>query len=92
MCKVKQGALVATEADLQNLVTSVILRQTSDFTVGDICKRTNDSLLGSAFADSEAIMHHCYETISALYSIDYLRAVQTGHYKLSIPFPSLSIV
>ena len=36
MCKVKEGKDVKTKGDLQNLVTSVILRQTSEFTVDDI--------------------------------------------------------
>ena len=47
MCKIKEGAAVQSKGDLQNLVTSVILRQTSTFSSEDIYQVAKTKLVGS---------------------------------------------
>lgn len=90
MCRVKEGAAVVTNGDLQNLVTSIILRQTSTFSIQDISSNLQNKLVGSCFYNSLEAQRRCNETIATLYSIDYLCAVDTGRYKLSMSFPSVT--
>lgn len=73
MCRIKEGAAVISNADLQNLVTSVILRQTFTFFAQDICTKAQGKLIGSKFEQSVEVNKRCEETISTLYSIDCLR-------------------
>ena len=61
MCNVKEGKDVKTKGDLQNLVTSVILRQTSEFTVDNIYNGTLARLIGSDFYDSLEVKQLCEE-------------------------------
>lgn len=90
MCKIKEGIAVKTTGDLQNLVTSVILRQTSTFSVEDICEATRKKLSGSSYDNESDIKKRCAETISTLYLIDCLRDVGNGRYSLAISFPSVN--
>ena len=90
MCRVKDGANVISNADLQNLVTSVILRQTSTFSAEDICAKIQGKLIGSRFKDSIEVSKKCEETISTLYLIDCLRTTESGKYKLVMTFPSVA--
>ena len=89
MCKVKEGKDVKTKGDLQNLVTSVILRQTSEFTVDDIYNETLARLVGSDFYDSLEVKQRCEDTISTLFIIECLEVVEPGKYKLHMSFPSV---
>ena len=84
------GADVISKADLQNLVTSVILRQTTSFSAQEICIKTREKLVGSSFADSEDVRMQCDETISTLYLIDCLSTTEAGRYKLAMSFPSVT--
>lgn len=89
MCNVKEGKDVKTKGDLQNLVTSVILRQTSEFTVDDIYNGTLSRLAGSDFYDSLEVKQRCEDTIGTLFTIDCLEVVGHGKYKLHMSFPSV---
>ena len=89
MCNVKEGTDVKTKGDLQNLVTSVILRQISEFTVDDIYNGTLARLVGSDFYDSLKVKQRCEDTISTLFIIDCLEVVGHGQYKLHMSFPSV---
>ena len=89
MCNVKEGKDVKTKGDLQNLVTSVILRQTSEFTVDDIYNGTLARLGGSDFYDSLEVKQRCEDTINTLFIIDCLEVVEHGKYKLHMSFPSV---
>ena len=68
MCKVRTGADVQTTADLQNLVTSVILRQTHPFSkdrkkqtqVIKICERTLKLMVLSSSIKSKGMDNDCY--------------------------------
>lgn len=86
---VKEGKDVKTKGDLQNLVTSVILRQTSEFTVDDIYNGTLARLAGSDLYDSLEVKQRCEDTISTLFIIDCLEVVGHGKYKLHMSFPSV---
>lgn len=90
MCNVKEGKEVKTKGDLQNLVTSVILRQTSEFSVDDIYNGTLARLVGSDFYDSLEVKQRCEDTIGTLFSIDCLDVVGHGKYKLHMSFPSVN--
>jgi len=90
MCKVKEGVAVKTVGDLQNLVTSVILRQTSAFSIEDIYRATRDKLNGSLYDNEEDVKKRCEETISTLYLIDCLRNVGSERYSLAMSFPSVN--
>lgn len=90
MCRVKEGAAVVTSADLQNLVTSIILRQTSTFSAQDIFANLQSKLVGSQFLNSQEARRRCDETIETLHSVDYLRAIDTIRYKLTMSFPSVT--
>lgn len=88
MCRVKEGADIVTVADLQNLVTSVILRQTSTFSIQDVSTRVRDKAVGSQLCDLEEINKRCKETVSALYLIDCINSMGDDKYKLTMTFPS----
>lgn len=90
MCRIKEGADIRTAADLQNLVTSVILRQTETFSIQDVCLRIKDKATGSSLDNLEEINKRCLETISALYLIDCIRNTGENEYKLTMTFPSTS--
>lgn len=89
MCNVKEGKDIKTKGDLQNLITSVILRQTSEFTVDDIYNDTLARLVGSDFSNSLEVKQRCKDTISTLFIIDCLDVVEHGKYKLHMSFPSV---
>lgn len=88
MCRIKEGANIKTEADLQNLVASVILRQTTAFSLEDVCNRVETKAVGSQLNNSKEIMKRCSETISALYLIDCIRNIENNRYKLTMTFPA----
>lgn len=90
MCKVKEGADVQTKGDLQNLITSVILRQTSMFSSEDIYQAANTKLVGSGFQNCRETEKRCKDTISALYLIDCLKSEGKGRYSLAMSFPSVN--
>lgn len=89
MCRVREGADVISKADLQNLVTSVILRQTSTFSAKEISDRIRLKLEGSRYYDSHEVEERCRETISTLYTINCILSVEKGRYKLAMSFPSV---
>ena len=53
MCKIKVGKEVQDYKDLQNLVTSVILRQESDFTKLDLINEISKKLVDSNFSKNQ---------------------------------------
>lgn len=89
MCNIKEHEDVKTIGDLQNLVTSVILRQTSEFSVDDIYNGTRARLIGSSYYDSLEVKQSCEDTINTLFIIDCLEVVGHGKYKLHMSFPSV---
>ena len=90
MCKIKEGAAVQTKGDLQNLVTSVILRQTSTFSAEEIYQVAKTKLVGSEYQNRPELKKRCEDTISTLYLIDCLRSVGKGRYSLAMSFPSVN--
>lgn len=87
MCKMKEGAAVQTKGDLQNLVTSVNLRQTSTFSAEDTYQA---KLEGSDYRDRPELMQRCVDTISTLFIIDCVRSVGKGVYSLAMSFPTIN--
>lgn len=90
MCKIKEGAAVQTIGDLQNLVTSVILRQTSTFSAEDIYQAARTKLVGSNYLDHPELKQRCEDTLSTLFIIDCIRSVGKGEYSLAMSFPAIN--
>lgn len=90
MCNVKEGINVKTQGDLQNLVTSVILRQTSEFCVDDIYNAVRAKLTGSVYYDSSEVRQRCEDTINTLFIIDCLKTLEHGKYQLAMSWPAIS--
>lgn len=89
MCRVKEGVAVSSGADLQNLVTSVILRQTSTFSIDDICKAMVYKLQGSRYEKSAEVRKRCEDTVSILYMTNCLKSAGSEQYKLAMSFPAV---
>ena len=67
MCKVKTGKNVRTDRDLQNLVTSVILRQRRSFDRNEIVSQTKSKLRDSEMQlDNQEIEKMIYRTLGVL--------------------------
>jgi hypothetical protein len=90
MCNIKTGTNVQTEGDLQNLVTSVILRQTSEFSVDDIYNGVRAKLTGSVYYNSPEVKRRCEDTINTLFIIDSIKVKDHGKYQLSMSFPAVT--
>ena len=90
MCNIKQGANVKTIGDLQNLVTGVILRQTSEFSIDDIYNEVRARLTGSDYYDSSEVRQRCEDTIHTLFNINSLNVLEDGKYQLAMSFPAVT--
>lgn len=89
MCRLKEGSDIKTYADLQNLISGIILRQTTEFSLEEICRQVESKANGFHLNDSGEIHKRCTETLSALYSIDCIKCMGDDKYKLAIGFPSI---
>ena len=90
MCNIKEGKDVKTKGDLQNLVTSVILRQMSEFSVDDIYNCTRAKLVGSVYYDSLEVKQYCEDTINTLFNINSLKSDGHGKYQLAMSWPAVN--
>lgn len=54
MCHVKVGTAVSTEADLQDLVTTIIMQQEVEFEDEEIYEKVKDSLGSSLFCNESS--------------------------------------
>lgn len=94
MCKVKTGALVQTDTDLQNLITSIILRQTKPFTKETIEEQLLSKLEGSVFSTEnkkrEQALKTCKRTLKFMMLSSSIRSmgIDDQHYRLVLSFPS----
>lgn len=93
MCRVKEGIDVVCEADLQNLVTSVILRQTKEFSLFDVTQMTRKRLQGSRFlsqCEPSQIEQKCKKTMAELFLVNRLRETkEQGLYELTFSYPHI---
>lgn len=87
VCRVKEGVDVRTLADLQNLVTSVILRQDGVFTKEELKDTLESKLSGSHFVQEEEPNALCERTFNMLRLAKYIRSTDDGYY-LAAPLPS----
>lgn len=90
MCNVKEGRDVKNDGDLQNLITSVILRQTLEFSVDDIYNGVRDRLTGSDYYDSLEVRQRCEDTIHTLFNINCLKILGHGKYQLAMSWPAVN--
>lgn len=87
---IKEGKDVKTKGDLQNLVTSVILRQMSEFSVDDIFNGTRARLEGSDYYDSLEVKQRCEDTINTLFNNNCLKSSEHGKYQLAMSWPAVN--
>jgi hypothetical protein len=90
MCEIKEGSYIKTEGDLQSFVTSVILRQTSWFSIDDIYHDVLKRLAGTKWHDNPNIRKMCRNAIDTLFNIDSIIWDEHGNYRLLMPLPSAS--
>lgn len=96
MCKVKTGSHVETYADLQNLITSIILRQTEPFTKETIEKQLEIKLDGSIFSTEPNKLTQakqaCERTLQFMILSSSIRStgIDDGRYRLALSFPSFN--
>lgn len=95
MCNIKTGADVKHHGDLQNLVTSTILRQVDAFSVEDIYNQVNEKLVGSKYCNAGLVRQLCADTIDTLYNICGLSVVdtnpnKTNRYRLTLSWPAIN--
>lgn len=94
MCKVRTGADVQTTADLQNLVTSVILRQTQPFSKDTIKKQVLSKLAGSEFLSDgkkqTQVIKICERTLKLMVLSSSIKSkgMDDDCYRLALSFPS----
>lgn len=88
--RVKENENVKTRADLQNLVTSVILRQTDEFTLDDIVRAANLRLVGSSYYATEELTARCDDTLNTLFLFNGIQLVGKDRYCLGLSWPAIS--
>ena len=80
MCAVKTGEMVENEIDLQNLVTSVILRRSDAFNEKSIVESVENELSGSRLLNTADIRKLVHYTLKIFMLNDYLY-YQNGMYR-----------
>lgn len=95
MCNIKTGADVKHHGNLQNLVTSTILRQADTFSVEDIYNQVNEKLVGSKYYNAGLVKQLCADTIDTLYNICGLTVVEdapnsVNRYQLTLSWPAIN--
>lgn len=88
--RIKENENVKTRADLQNLVTSVILRQRDEFTLEDVIRDANLRLVGSIYYESQELVERCDDTLNTLYLIGSISNAPKGKYRLCMSWPAVS--
>ena len=74
MCQLKEGKDLATDSDLQNLVTGTILRQTMPFTFEIVMSRLVKSIEESQFQDQiDKVRKVCLRTLEGMLMSDCIR-------------------
>lgn len=94
MCKIKTGKQVESRLDLQNLVTSIILRQRGRFIKSDLYQALEKELRNSEFHNGKEkkkiVADMCDETLKVLRLSDYVSYDRREKsYCLSVPFPAI---
>lgn len=90
MCNVKENENVKTRADLQNLVTSVILRQTDEFTLDDVVHDANLRLVGSPYYATEELTARCSDTLHTLFIFNGIQSAGKDKYSPGRSWPAVS--
>lgn len=86
----KEFASVKTRADLQNLITSIILRQTDEFTLDDVVRDTNLRLVGSSYYGTEELTARCADTLHTLFVFNGIQSAGKDRYSPGLSWPAVS--
>ena len=87
---IKENSTVKTKADLQNLVTSVILRQTDEFTLDDVVRDANLRLVGSTYYGTEELTERCADTLHTLFVFNGIQSAGKDKYAPGMWWPAVS--
>ena len=86
----KENADVKTKTDLQNLIASVILHQTDDFTLDDVVQATSQKLVGSPYYAAEDLQLRCADTLHTLFVFNGIQSIGKGKYAPAMPLAAIS--
>ena len=87
---VKEKETIKSRAELQNLISSLILRQTDEFTLDDIIQNANLRLSGSSYYESEELKELCSDTLRRLLLMGNISITPSRKYVISTPSPAVS--
>lgn len=87
---VKEKETIKSRAELQNLISSLILRQTDEFTLDDIIQNANLRLSGSSYYESEELKERCSDTLRRLLLMGNISITPSRKYVISTPLPAVS--
>ncbi len=90
MCKIKTGEEVKHRGDLQNVITSVILRQTGVFTKDAVVEQTRKQLIGSKYESSLDVNEMVTETLNSLFNVNAVKSDGHGKYQLCASWPAIN--
>ena len=89
MSKVRTGSDVRNSADLQGLVTALILRQSTLFCAEDVVVSVNEKLDGSSYKDSQEV-EYCVRRAMTLFCIEgILKYLGNKEYVVTAAFPAV---
>ena len=89
MSKIRTGSDVRNSADLQGLVTAMILRQSAPFASDEIIDAVNGKLDGSAYQGNPEVIDCCRRSI-ALFCIEgILKYLGNKEYVVASAFPAI---
>lgn len=75
MCRIKTGADITSENDLQNLITGAILRQQNAYRKSDILRLVKHYCRSSVFAKDPLLENRVQETIDAFARHQVVRCI-----------------
>lgn len=89
MSKVRTGSDVRNSADLQGLVTALILRQSTLFCAEDVVASANEKLDGSSYKNSQEV-EDCVRRSMTLFCIEgILKYLGNKEYVVTAAFPAV---
>ncbi|MBQ8805936.1 MAG: hypothetical protein IJZ68_05585 [Bacteroidaceae bacterium] len=90
MCKIKTGEEVKHRGDLQNVITSVILRQTGVFTKDAVVEQARKQLIGSKYESGLEVNEMVMETLNSLFNVNAVKSDGHGKYQLCASWPAIN--
>ena len=86
----KKTSAQKAKSDLQELIASIVLRQTDAFTLDDIIQDTTSQLTSPTPYAGEELSAVCANIVKTLQLIGCIRGTTTGKYALNISYSTVS--